>query len=429
MAALIRRSPANRTTVSPYGVSGSATLSKSVSNPYYTGSPQQQVSLTNYANKYNIAARLAPGATQQQVLTAAQANLNQRTAYLQPTSQDLAKGNFGQFGPDITPEEYKSQRTSLSAVQSIGKALGIQTAATGPVGVSFVNGYRQITNTPEIYAKFQQDIELEEMFGMLGSGSAGNIRLAAALTGAPIPKLIAAENKVLGIRQTKLIGKPAFQYQRKLYDVEGNLVGGVEGFKVQGSVDLSKEAAPVAQALKPSGGTDNLTSAFGVQVGETFRTPTLNAPLPKVSTPVAPKTTSGTIQTTVVALPEGNAGAQYRADFVKATGVDIFKPLIAPKEVRAIKDITGISQGKAPTLFYPDFLGKLTAPGELKGGKFEGVRYADLYEPKSPGSTTLKLTSAGEAFRALQIKGTPMINVRINNNRTYEPGTGKPKLW
>lgn len=421
--ALIRRSPSNRTTVSPYSTSGQATLNTSVSNPYFTGTPQQKTSLQGYADKYNIAARLPAGSTSDQILAAARTSLNQRTQYLQPTAAELAKGNFTQFGAGITPEQYASQATSLSAVQSIGRRLGIQTAATGPVGISFVGGARQISNTPEQYAKFQQDIELEEMFGMLGSGSAGNIRLAAAQTGASIPKLIAAENKRLGIRQGIPEGNPAFQYQRKLYDVEGNLVGGAEGYRVTGTVDLSKEAAPVAAALKPTGIYNNITSFNDIKIGEPSTGPAkLSIPLPTKTvesiTPFkTPGVSTGTIETTTVALPAGNAGAQYRSDFVKATGVDIFKPLIAPKEVRAIKDITGISEGKAPTLFYPDFLGKLTAPGELKGGKFEGVRYADLYEPAAPGSTTLKLTSAGTAFRNLQISGTPSVRVSINNAR------------
>lgn len=376
--ALIRRSPSTRTrTPGTTGVTTAPVLSTTVSgitsSPYLAGkTPAEQSALAK------------------------------RTAYLQPTAAGLAKGQFDQFGSDITFEEYVSQRTDLSSLQAISKQRGLKLFAANPApgGAGSV--------TPETFAAFRQDIELEESFGMMGSGSAGNIRLASQLTGVAIEKIVAFENKYLGIRQVGP-NKAAFQLGGKTFDVEGNLFGYVEGRKVSSVPDLSQEAAPIAKALKPTGGTANLTQAFGIQVGETFKTPTLNAPLPKVSTPIAPKTTSGTIQTTVVAPPQVNAGAQYRADFVKATGVDIFKPLIAPTTVKPFKDITGISQGQAPKLVYPDFLGKLTAPGELKGGKFEGLRYADLYEPSAPGSTTLKLSSAGQAFRNLQIKGTPSI--------------------
>lgn len=446
--ALIRRSPSNRSTVSPYATSGQATLNQSVSNPYYTGSTQQQVSLQNYATKYKVAQTLPANATQEQILTKAQQSLTSRTSYLQPTTGELAKGQFGQFGSDITYEEYVSQRTSLSAIQSIGKQLGIQTAASGPVGVSFTGGVRQVTNTPEQYAKFQQDIQLEEMFGMMGSGSAGNIRLATALTGAPTEKLISYENKYLGIRQEQPVGKAAFSYSGQTFDVQGNLVGSdsvrgkiqLEGPKAtEFMASLATEATQVAAELKPSGGTVNLTEAFGIKVGENLTKATPVTALPTNIIPAPAVTASDYIsgrvesvrtlgetagpqqafakntgiETTVVPISGIDAGAQYRKDFIAQTGVDIWKPLIAPKEVRAIKDITGISQGKEPTLFYPDFLGKLTAPGELKGGKLEGVRYADLYQPKSPGSTTLVLSQAGQAFRNLQIKGTPSINVRL----------------
>ena len=333
-----------------------------------------------------------------------QSALAKTTAYLQPTSADLAKGQFGAvtggITGSITLEQYKSQRTSLSATQAIGAQLGIKTAASSPAP----GGKGSVT--PQTFAAFQQDIQLEEMFGILGSGSAANIRLAAAQTGASIPSLIALENKTLGIRQVGA-GKAAFSYGGSTFDVEGNLfVEPTKTGSVAGFADLSKEAAVISSQITPSGGTTNLTQVQnGIAIGSSTVKPTLNAPK-ATNVPVTG------IATTVVAPPSINAGAQYRSDFVKTTGVDIFKPLIAPTTVKAIKDITGISEGKAPTLRLPDFMGKLTAPGELKGGAFEGVRYADLYEPTSAGSSTFKLTSAGTAFRNLQIKGTPGINVR-----------------
>lgn len=381
--ALIRRSPSNRTRIP--GTTGtvgvpvtSGTVTGMVSSPYLAGKTPKE-----------------------------QSDLAKRTAYLQPTAADLAKGQFsaatGGIAGSITFEQYKSQTTSLSALQAISQQTGVKVFASSPAP----GGKGSVTD--ESFAQFRKDIELEEMFGMLGSGSAANIRLAAAQTGTPIEKLISLENKRLGIRQSAP-GKAAFQYQGKQYDVEGNLVATTPG-KITGGVtsipDLSAEASVVSAQVKAASPTTAPTEFQGIKIGENLAKPVLNAP--KISS-----TSTAGIATTVVALPSANAGAQYRSDFVKATGVDIFKPLIAPKEVRAIKDITGISEGKAPTLLYPDFLGKLTAPGELKGGKFEGLRYADLYEPVSAGSTTLKLTSAGQAFRNLQIKGTPSINIRIN---------------
>jgi hypothetical protein len=382
--ALIRRSPSNRTQVSPYSSTGGVTTGNAMlSSPYLAGKTPKE-----------------------------QTDLAKRTAYLQPTTADLAKGQFGAVTGgvtgSITLEQYQSQRTSLSATQTIGKQMGIQTAAVGPAP----GGKGSVT--PESFAAFRKDIELEEMFGMLGSGSAANIRLAAAQTGASITSLIALENKALGIRQETPIGKAAFQYQGVQYDKEGNVVtstakAGQTTGQVAGIVDLSAQSKVVSAQIKPSGGTTNLTEFQGIKIESATTTvkPTLNAP----SSTVVPST--GGIATTTVALPSTNAGAQYKIDFVAKTGVDIYKPLIAPTTVKAIKDITGISQGKAPTLVLPDFMGKLTAPGELKGGKFEGVRYADLYQPVSPGATTFKLTAGGTAFRNLQIKGTPSINVRL----------------
>jgi hypothetical protein len=378
--ALIRRSPRNVTRIP--GTTGPLTSpittgSAFVSNPFLTGKTPEQ-----------------------------QSDLAKRTAYLQPTAADLAKGQFGTvtggITGSITLEQYQSQRTSLSAIQAIGRQLGIQTAASNPAP----GGKGSVT--PETFAAFRKDIQLEEMFGMLGSGSAANIRLASAQTGTPIEKLIALENKVLGIRQVGP-GKAAFEYLGKLFDVEGNVfIDSTKSGSVTGFVDLSKEASVISSQITPSGGTTDLTQVKnGIAIGSSTIKPTLNAPI------ASNISTSKTIETVVVAPPSANAGAQYRTDFVKATGVDIFKPLIAPTTVKAIKDITGISEGKAPTLRLPDFMGKLTAPGELKGGKFEGVRYADLYQPVSAGSSTFKLTSAGTAFRNLQIKGTPSINVRL----------------
>jgi hypothetical protein len=402
--ALIRKSPSNRTTVSP-ATSGQAGISKQVDSPYVTPTPGQVAYLQAYADKYKIAKRLPAGSTSDQIITAAKANLVSRTSYLQPTTADLAKGQFGAATGgatgSISLEQYKSQKTSLSAATAIGKQLGIKTAASSPApgGAGSV--------TPQTFAAFQKDIQLEEMFGMLGSGSAANIRLAAAQTGASIPSLIALENKTLGIRQVGA-GKAAFSYDGSTFDVEGNLfVEPTKTGSVAGIADFSQEATTVAADLKPSGGTSDLTQfANGIKIGSNTMKPTLNEPK------ITNASVTG-IATTVVAPSGTDAGSQYRSDFVKATGVDIFKPLIAPTTVKAIKDITGISQGKAPTLQYADFLGKLTAPGGLAGGKFEGVRYADLYEPVSAGSSTLKLTSAGTAFRNLQIKGTPGINLKL----------------
>lgn len=393
--ALIRRSPSNRArtpgTTNPIP-SPVTTGNALIANPYLGGkTPKEQSALAK------------------------------QTAYLQPKAADLAKGQFGAVTGgvtgSITLEQYKSQRTSLSAATAIGSQLGIKTAAVGPAP----GGKGSVTD--ETFQAFQKDIQLEEMFGMLGSGSAANIRLAAAQTGASIPSLIALENKTLGIRQVGA-GKAAFQYSGQVFDVEGNLfVEPTKTSSVTGFANLSQEATAVAAALKPSGGDTNLTSFNNITIGQNLTKATLNVPIAaqssftesnaKIANTVTSIKNPGVIQTQVVS-PGADAGAQYQKDFVKATGVDIFKPLIAPTTVRAITDITGISQGKAPTLRYADFLGKLTAPGELKGGKLEGVRYADLYEPVSAGSSTLKLTSAGTAFRNLQIKGTPGINIRIN---------------
>lgn len=461
--ALIRRSPSNRTTVSP-ATTGQAGISKTITSPYFTGTPAQTVSLQGYATKYNIASRLPTGSTSDQILSAAQSDLVRRTAYLQPTAQELSKGNFGQFGANITVEQYGSQRTSLSAVQAIGKAQGIQTAASSPAP----GGKGSVT--PETFKAFQQDIALEEMFGILGSGSAGNIRLAQAQTGAPIGKLIAAENKALGIRQNANLNQPAFQYspteaarlasattlaekvqiisglgsgQQNLYNAEGDFLyttnymttiqdpkagrktfGLIEINPKQQKLEVAQTKARETELLAAKDiSTDPLTSFNDVKIGA-FSTaaPTGITKLPSAeslaerNTQIANTVTSiknpGIIETQIVGFG-ADAGSQYRKDFVALTGYDIFNtPTNIPKTVKPIKDLSLAVQGK-PSEYYPEFLGKLTLPGSNPKSSLAGQRFADLYEPVSPGSKTLKLTSSGSSFASTISNLNKGINVSI----------------
>jgi hypothetical protein len=464
--ALIRKSPSNRTTVSP-ATTGQAGISKTITSPYFTSTPAQKVSLQGYADKYNIAARLPSGSTSTEILTAAQSDLVRRTAYLQPTAQELAKGNFAQFGANITAEQYASQRTSLSAVQVIGRQTGVQTAASSPAP----GGKGSVT--PETFKAFTQDIALEEMFGMLGSGSAANIRLAQAQTGADIGKLIAAENKALGIRQNANLNQPAFQYsptdasriaaakatgdvraivkaiesvgggQQNLYNAEGEFLyttnyqtsipDPIAGRKTSGLIEITpaqqKQAVAQTKAreteLLAAKGIDvaPLTSFNDVKIGA-FSTaaPTTTAKLPSAeslaerNTRVANTITSvqnpGIIETQVVGFG-ADAGSQYRKDFVALTGYDIFNtPTNIPKTVKPIKDLSLAVQGKSSE-YYPEFLGKLTLPGSNPNSSLAGQRFADLYEPVSPGSKTLKLTSSGSSFASTISNLNKGINVSI----------------
>ena len=77
--------------------------------------------------------------------------------------------------------------------------------------------------TPESYSNFQKDIQLEEMFGQYGSIIAPKIRQQLT-ENASIGKLIAEANKKLGIRQERPLGVAAFEYDKQLYDKEGNIV-------------------------------------------------------------------------------------------------------------------------------------------------------------------------------------------------------------
>jgi hypothetical protein len=384
--ALLRKSPSNRTVVTPAkAMPGSVLSTKNFTNatPYVAGKS-----------------------------TGEQTELQKKTAYLQPTAADLAKGNFT---AGMSQTAFSSQTTSLSALQSFEKDLGTQLFASGPAP----GGKGSVTT--ESFAKFREDIQIEESFGMLGSGAAGNIRLAVALTGQGTPETIAMMNKEYGIRQEAEIGQAAFTYKGQQFDKEANLVGvdkargniqleGPQAFAF--SQSLQAGAEQIAAELQPSGGTTDLTQfQNGVRIGFNTTAATTIKPL-NPAQPIAPP---GAIKSVTVGLPDtGNAGAQYRSDFIKATGVDVFnKPLITPTTVRAVKDITGISEGKAPTLQYADFLGKLTPQGSSKSNPLAGVRYADLYQPVSPGSSMLKLTSAGTSFRNLQIAGTPGANIKI----------------
>lgn len=435
--ALIRRSPRNLTRVS--GTAQFTTTSPITSSPYVLGLSSQE-----------------------------QIDLAKRTAYLQPTAQELAKGNFAQFGANITPEQYASQRTSLSAAQTIGRITGVQISASSPAP----GGKGSVT--PETFKAFQQDIALEEMFGMFGSGSAANIRLAQAQTGADIGKLIAAENKVLGIRQNANLNQPAFQYsptdaarvaaakatgdiraivqaiesvgggQQNLYNAEGEFLyttnyqtsipDAQAGRKTYGLIDITP-AQQIQQVAQQKASEEQLLAAKGISTAplESFNnvkigafsnaTPTTIATLPSAESfaqrnaQIANTVTSiknpGIIQTQIITPPSVNAGAQYQKDFVALTGYDVFNtPTNIPKTVKPIKDLSLAVQGKSSE-YYPEFLGKLTLPGSNPKSSLAGQRFADLYEPVSPGSKTLKLTSSGSSFASTISNLNKGINISI----------------
>lgn len=94
------------------------------------------------------------------------------------------------------------------------------------------------TVTPQSYSTFQKDIQLEEMFGQYGSLIAPKIRAEAQQTSKSIPKIIAETNKKLGIRQVKT-GKGAFEYDKNIYDIEGNLINLKSTIQPLTNVDLS----------------------------------------------------------------------------------------------------------------------------------------------------------------------------------------------
>lgn len=455
MASLQRRSPANSQNMQSIKA-GISTNTRSMLPIQPSGTTNEVPTPTNvaagnqasnYAKKYPNAVNPTGVLTGDKLTAAATSSLAARTAYLQPTQADLAKGNFAQFGSGITADQYASQATSLSAIQNIsGQLTGSMNsfAAVGPAP----GGRGSVT--PESYRAFQQDIQLEEMFGMLGSGSAANIRLAQAQTGAPIGKLIAAENKRLGTRQEANLDQPAFTYsptdamrlaaattvrekaaalagmgsgQQNLYNREGDFlytsnyqtsipVGerGV-GNKTYGLVDITidQQKAEVAYKLKQETkqladmgiSTALLTEAFGTPIAQSGgrAKATLNTPLPTQDTPTrSNKAVNDLSNLTVVALPKGDPGADWQKEFIAVTGVDIFnKPLNAPKTVRPIKDLSLAVQGKASE-FYPTFLGNLTQYGANPRSSLAGTRYADLYSPISPGSKTLVLNSFGKSI-------------------------------
>ena len=471
MAALQRRSPGNAQNMQSIR-SGISTNSRSLLPVVQPGATTKPVATptnvatgsqaSNLANKYNKAVNPTGTLSGEALNNAATTFLQKKTASLQPTQAELARGNFAQFGPGITADQYASQATSLSAIQNFSGQLTGQMNSFAAVGPA-PKGAGSVT--PESYKAFQQDIALEEMFGMLGSGSAANIRFAQSQTGAPIEKLIAAENKRLGTRQEANLDQPAFAYsptdaqrlagastirekaaalagmgsgQQNLYNREGDFLFtsnyqttipvGTRGAgnKTYGLIQITPEQqkAEVAyrqeldtKALASKGiSTAPLTQAFGTAIAQTGgKKVRLNNALPTTNTQAKPVTglqsANNLSNLTTVALPKGDPGADYQKEFIAMTGVDIFnKPLNAPKIVKPIKDITGISQGFAPTESYSNFLGNLTQYGANPKSALAGTRYADLYSPISPGSTTLVLNSLGKSIpKALDI------NVKLRN--------------
>lgn len=304
-----------------------------------------------------------------------QQDLAKRTMYLQPTAQELTRAQFGQFGTGITSEQYISQTTSLSAATYIGQQTGVQTAASDP---------------RKDFAQFRRDIELEEMFGMWGSGSAANIRLAQAQTGAPIEKLIAAENKRLGIRQEQAVGKAAFQYQNRLFDKEGNLVS-----------------------------STNVPTSAAVQSPVSIRSGVAGQGITNVSIISGPGAASyGAPSVSPTIAPAAAAPAPINIQGPKTLDVKSLKtfqaktPITPPKTIKPVIDLgVAIREGREAAMRYPSYLKELTPPGSLRGGKLEGLTYESLYEKKPSGELTL--TKSGESYRNLILGGTPSLNIRL----------------
>jgi len=359
MASLIRRSPRNITTS---GVYSATPIAPTITRP---GTPT--------ANPY------LAGKTPKE-----QSDLAKRTAYLQPKAADLAKGNFAQFGQGITSQQYASQATSLSAAISIGAQTGVKVSAASPAP----RGKGSVT--PESFSQFRRDIELEEMFGMFGSGSAANIRLAQAQTGAPTEKLIAAENKRLGMRQEQPIGKAAFQYQGKTFDVEGNLVGQAE----TPSKGLPTITAP-STATVTRGEAGAGVSKVGIVRGYT------------------PSEADMKIVEDIKIVQQATAPSAVKT--LDVTSLKTFQaptPIYPKQVIKPVIDLgVAIREGREAAMRYPSYLTGLTIPGTNKTGKFAGLTYASLYEKTSSGE--LKLTAAGNSFRNLILAATPQINVRL----------------
>lgn len=281
-----------------------------------------------------------------------------RTAYLQPTTVDMAKGNFGTQGSAITYEVYASQATSLSAASTIGAQLGIKTAAQSPLG------------GPEQFRQYTKEIQLEAMFGMTGSGSAANIRLAAAQTGASIPSLITFENERLGIRQELSLGKAAFSYDGTLYDKAGTSVG------IDKTVAAESFDSPAANKALTLMNTSSVAAAAAVKAGPQLDLSTLRL-------------------TDIGAAPL----------FLKAT----IKPIINLATAVAGYSAAGgaTKAGRDAALMFPSFL-----KDKVRATAFN-TTYGSLYERSGENLT---LTAAGKNIAAILKQGTPKLNVRINKS-------------
>lgn len=133
--------------------------------------------------------------------------LAQKTAYLQPTSQQISDvqtgviGNYAQFGANITVEQLKSQYVPLNAIGVAESKYNINLQTQGEINPTG----RSIT------AKDIPGNQLAGSFGMLGTGIASNIRLAAAQTGADIPSLITKTLQGMGV-------STAFAYEGTNYN-------------------------------------------------------------------------------------------------------------------------------------------------------------------------------------------------------------------